>query len=219
MLCEFDLSIELQSTCINPRCDGEHRAGCPGSSVPRVRRRPGAVDPVTQLLRTDAQTSGGLMRDVPPQQASAVVAALRDQGESNGLTDQAGCLRGRCGAGTHNRSAQVRWLRGQGQRQGRPPRAARRSLLGQRRWRAGGPLGDTRGAAGRPRAIRAAVLGMQAEGPDAVEAEVAAALTAGDRYSRQTQLFGPPSPATASSWGAACIGRVAAPTGNADPLP
>ena len=48
-----------------------------------------------------------------------------------------------------------------------------------RRHRVGGPLGDTRGAAGRARAIRAAVLGARAEGPDAVEAALAAALTAG----------------------------------------
>ena len=83
-----------------------------------------------------------------------------------------------------------------------------------RRHRVGGPLGDTRGAAGRARAIRAAVLGARAEGPAAVEAALAAALTAGDRYARQPPLFGPPSPATVSIWGAAAVSA-----GDADPRP
>ena len=80
-----------------------------------------------------------------------------------------------------------------------------------RRHRVSGPLDDTRGAAGRARAIRAAVLSARVDGPDAVEAALAAALTAGDRYARQPSLFGPSSTATVSIWGAA------APAGNADP--
>ena len=77
-----------------------------------------------------------------------------------------------------------------------------------RRHRVSGPLDDTRGAAGRARAIRAAVLSARVDGPDAVEAALAAALTAGDRCQlRQPSLLGLSSTATVSIWGAAATRR------------